>query len=194
MSFLRQTDNGEEKGLRTVITTEPTTEPISTTEFKAYAKIDYTDDDTIIAEMIKAARKWSEEYIGRKIINTTVTAHWANYERYMSLPFPPHISITYVKTTSQGVATALTLDSDYYFIENYDYVLEMNSIYNTYGLQVQYVCGYSPTSANVPQSIRYAIMKIVANMYEHRNDFVSASFSEVPFEAKALLQPFRIIF
>lgn len=194
MGLLKQDSKGMAKGLRTVINTEPTSEPVTTTEFKSFAKIDYTTDDTLIGELITAARKWVEDYIGRKVINTTVTAFWTSYAIDMSLPFPPHSSITHVKTVYLGDTTTLTEGSDYYVYGDVDYLVRFTTIYDAYSLEVKYVAGYGADATSVPKTIKYAIMKLVLNMYEQRNDFIEPGHVQVPFDVRALLQPYRIFF
>ena len=43
-------------------------EIVSTSDFKSYAKINYSDDDSLIALIITQARIWCENYISRDIV------------------------------------------------------------------------------------------------------------------------------
>ena len=40
--------------------TEPVNEPVTLVEAKAYLRVDTTDEDTLIATLITAARQWVE--------------------------------------------------------------------------------------------------------------------------------------
>lgn len=49
----------------TEIVQDYTTEPVSVAEAKTYMKIAFSDDDALIASLIKNARIWHENYTGR---------------------------------------------------------------------------------------------------------------------------------
>ena len=53
------------------IVTAPTLEPVTLTEAKAWARIDTTDDDTVVTGLITAARMAGEEYLRRTLISTS---------------------------------------------------------------------------------------------------------------------------
>ena len=45
--------------------TPPSAEPIAQSVAKTFLKIDISDDDTLVTELIKTARQFCEEYTGR---------------------------------------------------------------------------------------------------------------------------------
>ena len=45
--------------------------PIAQSVAKTFLKIDISDDDTLVTELIKTARQFCEEYTGRALINQT---------------------------------------------------------------------------------------------------------------------------
>ena len=51
--------------LDTEILQDYTTEPVSVATAKAYMKVNFTDDDTLIESLIKNARIWLENYTGK---------------------------------------------------------------------------------------------------------------------------------
>jgi uncharacterized phiE125 gp8 family phage protein len=53
------------------VTTAPTSEPITRDEAKSFLRVDISDDDTLIDNLIQSAREFCEEYTGRTLINTT---------------------------------------------------------------------------------------------------------------------------
>jgi uncharacterized phiE125 gp8 family phage protein len=55
------------------VTTEPSTEPITTEEFKLFARIDGDDEDTLIQGFIEASRMAAEIYLGRALLSQTIT-------------------------------------------------------------------------------------------------------------------------
>jgi hypothetical protein len=51
--------------LDTEVLQDYTTEPVSVATAKAYMKVNFTDDDTLIESLIKNARIWLENYTGK---------------------------------------------------------------------------------------------------------------------------------
>ena len=50
-----------------VIHTAWTTSAVATSDQKSFMRVDFSDDDTLIAELIKVAQNHVEEYTGRSI-------------------------------------------------------------------------------------------------------------------------------
>jgi uncharacterized phiE125 gp8 family phage protein len=60
-------------------------------------------------------------------------------------------------------------------------------------VQIAFQAGYGATHASVPGAIRAALLLLVAEMFERREDaVVGASIGEVPLAARRLLWPFRV--
>lgn len=55
----------------------PTADPISVSQAKRYANIDFDDRDEELQDLIRAAREWIEEYTQRALITETVVGVWA---------------------------------------------------------------------------------------------------------------------
>ena len=84
-------------------------EIVANSELKAYARIETSDDDTIVAEMIKSAREKCEAYINRDIVAKTRTLFISDVHRSgeygdlyrrkikIVLPFAPISSVTSVQ-------------------------------------------------------------------------------------------------
>ncbi len=84
-------------------------EIVSTSEFKDYARISGTTDDSLIAIILKQARIWCENYISRDIVAKNRTYFIDETNGIFDLPFGPIASISSV--TIEGVTT-----TDYSFI------------------------------------------------------------------------------
>ena len=54
------------------IVSAPSSEPIAQSVAKTFLKVDTSDDDTLITELIKTARQFCEEYTGRALITQTL--------------------------------------------------------------------------------------------------------------------------
>ena len=53
------------------LVTDATTEPVTTAEIKSHLRIDHSNDDTLLDNYIKSARRWTERVTGRCLINQT---------------------------------------------------------------------------------------------------------------------------
>jgi hypothetical protein len=115
------------------IVTQPTTEPITVTDAKLFAKIDTGDDDITVTALITAARMAAEEFLRKTLMPTTlkmtldlsggglydslgagtyempVTALYGSLPRELSLPKGPLSSVTSVVTYALD-NTASTFD------------------------------------------------------------------------------------
>lgn len=58
--------------------TEPTSEPVSLTEFKQYARIDFTnsDNDAVCSALLQSSRKYMEGLLGRALATQTILAEY----------------------------------------------------------------------------------------------------------------------
>lgn len=54
------------------VVSAPATEPVSLTEAKAWLKVDTSDDDTLITELIQVAREAAENYTRRAFVTQTL--------------------------------------------------------------------------------------------------------------------------
>src|SRR5215469_16680870 len=53
------------------LVTPPAVEPVLLADAKGQARIDTTDDDTLVTNLITGARQWAERYTGRAFITQT---------------------------------------------------------------------------------------------------------------------------
>jgi uncharacterized phiE125 gp8 family phage protein len=81
--------------------TAPSVEPISTAEAKLHCRVDATDEDTLIAALIVAAREYAEKYTGRALITRTVTILEPVTSDPVELPLPPLQFISSVQTVDE---------------------------------------------------------------------------------------------
>lgn len=201
--------NSERFGLS--ITTEPTVELWTTAEVKEQLRIDVKFDDTLVGNWNTAARKWAEAFTGRTFVNTTYSlrldqfpsATWRSNSQYsnaISLPRPPLSSVTSIAyLDTAGASQTLTVTTDYVAYS----VHEPGIITPAYGtswpstypvpqaVTIAYVGGYGSAATNVPMQIRQAVLIIVGEMYQARENM--GVLQGIPEAAKELLWPDRVI-
>tara|TARA_R100001440_G_scaffold75315_1_gene102244 strand:+ start:1377 stop:2039 length:663 start_codon:yes stop_codon:yes gene_type:complete len=202
------------------VVTSPDTLPITLAEAKTFLRIDTSDDDTLITTLIESAKDYAEEYLGRSLINTTFklsldgfsedqvpiqegfyTAPYMTFhKRYISLPKPPLVSVTHLKTFNED-NTESTFASTKYHVDNARnpgrVVLKEGETWPTdlrvaNGIEVTYVAGYGTAASDIPSAIKVGMREHVTYLYEHRGDY-EQGLNTFPILAKQLYQPYRVL-
>lgn len=184
------------------LVTPPAEEPITLSEAKAYARIDFSDDDTLIAGFIVAARQQCETITRRALITQTWDLILGEFpEREIEIPLPPLqsvTSITYLDDSgvSQTLATSvykvdtanlpgrITLKSGQSWPSTYD---------ESAAVTIRFVAGYGNAAA-VPDGIKSWLKLRTSTMYEHREESqVGTSIVTMPRDFTiGLLDPYRV--
>ena len=85
------------------VTTEPTEEPISVAQAKAYLKVDTDDEDDDVSAMLTEAREAAESECHRAFCTQTLTLTLDDFPwGEIRLPRPPLQSVTWVKYYNEG--------------------------------------------------------------------------------------------
>lgn len=189
-----------DENMEWVVSTPPAIEPVSLEDFKTFARIDGTDEDSQLLSFLITARSLVEKYLNRALIEQTITLKmdsWPEKESF-ELPRPPLISITAVETLSEADVATVYAASNYYIITTKEpglFILKHGATppQNTEryygGYQIRYKAGYGATSASVPNIIKDCIKQWATVMYENR-----AIVEEPPAEIKLSLTNYRIYY
>jgi len=182
--------------------TDATTEPVSVTTAKAFLRVDITDDDTLIGNLITAARLWAENYCGRSFTDKTLRADLPGFYDNIWLPFGPVYSVSSVKywdTASPSVLQtwASTNYNVFYNTLERNYGISFESTYpRSDAVQITYRVGYidgSPEADATPQAVIQSILLMVGDMYEHREaQIMYPGQLHVNKTAEILLNPYRL--
>ncbi len=191
------------------IITAATSEPITLAEARKHLRIEpygspeAHPDDSYISMLITAAREWCEQYTGRGLASQTIEMALDEFpDNEIQLPLTPVTSITSVKYVSTaGVET--TISNSVYALDDYS---QPNWLVLTYGsvwpdtnggannIKIRMVAGN--TSSNIPFPIKSAILLIIGNLYENRQEdqlaTSKATFNSLPMGVYNLLQPYRL--
>lgn len=142
------------------------TEPVTLTEVKAYANIDFPDWDVLIEQtMITAAREAVEEYCNISLVEKSVVA-LIQVESDQLLPYGP-IKATPVMVIKDeaGVVTTSAVKRGLDFVH-----ILTPGVY-----QVEYDTGYE----SVPKALKQAIMAKVLAGFENRGDKVVQKYDSI---------------
>jgi uncharacterized phiE125 gp8 family phage protein len=175
-------------------TAAPAVEPVTLTEAKAHCRVDSTADDTLLTNLIVAARELVEDYIDRSLVTQRLVMTLDQFPPEIELPRPPMsdsgtttaVTVTYtVNQTGQTTTLSTT-----------EYRVDRNStpgvLRNLYGgtwpsnlddpnsITVTWWAGYG-SSGDVPQRVKSAVLMTILELYEKRGD------GQMPDGAKRLL-------
>ncbi len=187
------------------VATAPTTEPFTRAYVKSWLKIpaSITAEDTIIDELILAARSWAEHGTGRALMTQTIEDYFDCWPScgVLSLSVAPIQSVSSISYLSGGTYTTWNI-ANY----NVDIIsapcritLKTNGSLPAYDVltpnafKVVYVAGASATS-DIPQVTKQAMLQKIAFMYENREDIPLGGGNTVrQRSADALLSAQRIL-
>jgi len=181
-------------------TVDPTSEPVTLSEAKLHSRVTATDDDTLITDLIVAARESVEDYTGRSIMPQTWVLYGEKLEGDdIELPHPPLASITSITYLDANGTRQTLADTEY------DIRTSTNQVELGWGkfwpivreqhesVQITYVTGYSDV---VPQPLKQAILLMIGHWYENRESVVIAnannSVIDLPFGVESLLAFYRV--
>lgn len=179
------------------VTTAPATEIWTVSEVKNYLKVDTSADDTLITNLIQSARQAAESYLNQALITQTITEkldRLSNPLLYLSVS--PVISVTsFQYADSQN--TTQTFDAGNYVVDTFTKPARLSLAYgkswptlygNINDVTITYTAGYSNQPSGVPYQIRQAILMMVADSYDNREDYIK----KLPTASEYLLDQYRV--
>jgi len=159
-------------------TAAPATEPVTLAEAKSHLRVDGTDDDTLITELIKGARQLVEGNTGRSLITQTwrlTLDRFPRNDEAIRLERPPLVSVESVTYVDTNGATQTMATSDYIVDTSHvqgEVALAYDKTWPDARAQqnavlVNYTAGYGAASA-VPEALKAAIKLRLGDLYENR--------------------------
>lgn len=161
---------------------------VTSAEAKAFMRVDYTTDDTIIDLLIEAAYDAFEAYTNRSLRTYDIVAVWEQYGASVDLPYAPVTSVTTVEYRFED-GTNNDVTSIWEQVGNQIRVLKPEEVAYGNRLVVTYSTGY----ASIPNKLKLGLLKWIATNYEDRQNTAEMSISEVPGSSKELWADYRIL-
>jgi uncharacterized phiE125 gp8 family phage protein len=129
-------------------------------EAKQHLRVDTTDEDNYILNLIRAAVGYAENYIQKDIVSTTNTLVLEDFSGVLiEVNEAPFVSLTSVKDVN-GAA----LVYDYLKIYDSYFTLELEQSQSESTVTLEFVTGY--TNATLPAAIRQAVLIKIADLYD----------------------------
>lgn len=175
----------------------PTVLPVTTAEARAQLRVTHFDDDAYIASLIAAAVAHIDGagVLGRAMISQT----WANWfpasPQRARLGMGPFIALTGVSYyDADGALQAANLsDFETRLIDGAVFCLPKDGFSwptaqsRPDAIRVSYTAGYGTAAADVPASLRHAILLLVAHWYDARAAASNTAMHDVPLAFDALI-------
>ncbi len=148
------------------VKTANTTEPVSLKEVKDFSRIDFSTDDEMLKNLIKAARKYCEDLTGISFISKTYKIKVRPADLSILIPVMPVTAVVAVSTVweEDGTEVLLTKDSDYYEIGGDRLEIRLASLEVGYDILIEVTAGHT----TLPDELRMAVLMAVDELYNSR--------------------------
>jgi uncharacterized phiE125 gp8 family phage protein len=189
--------------MSSILLTAPAVEPVTLADAKAYLRVAHSDDDAVIAALIAGARSHVEAQTRRALITQT----W----RLIRDGWPPDGRIAVVPVPLRSVVAARIYDAGgaTHAIDTGAFVADKAAVpailafapwtltepgRAAAGIEIDVEAGYGAAPANVPETLRQALLLLVAHWYENRGLIaVGQTVAVLPMAIAALIAPYRVL-
>ncbi len=172
------------------VTSETPALPVALAELKAFLRISVSDEDALLAGLVRAAAELCEAFTGRALIERTVTEVAAAAAVRIPLGAGPVRAIESVATLDEAGALSL-LGADAFTAE-IDAAgqgsVTLHAATERRRLSITYRAGMAADWNGVPEMLRHGIVRLAAQYYLRRGETRDA---EVPAAVTALWRPWR---
>lgn len=176
--------------------TPPASEPLTLAEARAWLRVDGTEEDGLIENLIVAAREAVEQATGRKLIAQDWRFALDGWPDNGCIPVPvgPVMAIDAVRVDTGG-ATPAVLALTGFRLDGVRHppmigveTLPPVPAVRRGGITIDVTCGYGASADDVPAMLRQAMRLLIARWFENRGDTPVAA---VPEDIAALLAGYR---
>lgn len=188
--------------------TGPSQEPITLEVAKAHLRVDFSDDDTLIAALLKASRQSAERFMGRALISQVWDLYLDCFPsdgsaiKLMPAPVIDVEGVFYGDDTPEA-----EMDAGGYILDRASaparLCLASGGSWPSItpfanAVRIRFRAGYvddevSPESGEVPEDIKVAILLNLASLYVNRESVVIGQTAvQLPWGAEQLLLQHRI--
>jgi uncharacterized phiE125 gp8 family phage protein len=180
---------------------DSTSEVVTLDEAKQSLRIDHNEDDSYINGLIKASRKWAEDYCQRSFFTQTWVMELDSFPNIncIELLMSPIASVSSIKYYDAD-NTQQTWDSSNYRVDTGSRIGRIEAVDTwptTYDIlnavEITYVAGESSISS-VDEGIKTAIKIMVGDLYELRQNVIVGSQVNVRNTTEILLNSYKIYY
>lgn len=147
-------------------------EPVTLDEAKNYLRVDFDTDDMLIQGLIEAARSHAESYTNLIIRDATIKVSFEKFQGWYYLNGPV-VSITSMALTDEQ-GTETNVPNTGYFLNRSELPARLYVTHEPAEVvrfvTITYMAGFTDTV--IPASIKNAILHMIGDWYENRDDSV----------------------
>lgn len=163
----------------------PASEPLTLSETKLFLRVDGATDDTLITDLITAARQMAEQHLHRSLITQTLKLSLDNsLPERVRLPHGPVQSLSSIIMFARD-GSQTVLDPENYYLAAEKELLHVCVPVLGHRIEITYVAGYGAVS-DIPESIRQGMLLHIAALYDRE-----AVAGAIPEATANLYYPFR---
>jgi uncharacterized phiE125 gp8 family phage protein len=151
----------------------------------------------LITTLLQSAREVAERYLNQALITQTITEKLDRLNSpVLYLSVSPVIAVSsFQYADSQN--TTQTYNSSNYIVDTFEKPARLSVGYgktwptlygNINDVTITYTAGYSTESSGVPMQIRQAVLMMVADGYDNREDYIK----KLPTASEYLLDQYRV--
>jgi uncharacterized phiE125 gp8 family phage protein len=178
---------------------EPALEPVTVADARAWLRVTHTSEDTLISDLISAARQDVENQTGLSLISQQwrlTMDDWPDGD-IIELPRGPVTGVLAVTVYSANGTPSTMPPTDYLLDMRSDPARLMFEKRATLGrrmngIEIDFSAGFGATGTSVPDLLTRAILLLVAHWYEFRGAFrASDQPVSYPDGYLPLMRPYR---
>lgn len=159
-------------------------EPVTATEVKNYLKVDFSNDDTLISDLITGIREQIELFTGLSLVVKTIEYFDDEIDDEIKLPYPEHDEITEVKINDEVTDAYIKTGLTQLIIK--PTVISVNDA-NDYGIKITYT-----TKGTCPKGIKIEILKAIDEKYRNRGNTFEGAIADLSENSYANLAKYCI--
>ena len=156
-------------------------EPLTTADVKAWAKIENSDEDTLVSSLITSCRHEIESYTKMVLCNQT----WRTFYQFdyaKTIFYSPRMTATSVSVDVDG--TTLTVDTDYLFNSNTGRL----KLKNEYGSDSEITITWTvQTTLSAQSALKQALLDLVTYRFYNRGTY------DLPQNVRTVLDQYRVL-
>lgn len=164
----------------------PTIHPVSLSMIKSFLRVESSQDDDLILNLISIATEYAEWYMEKSLMRQKWQISCIGYiPRKIQLIFGPLIGVESVKTIFRN-GSETVVNKDLYYVDIVGSYIEFYSYFNVLRIDIVYEAGHLDANL-IPAQIKHGIAHHVAIAYKNREAENSNSLAIV----REIYSPFR---
>jgi uncharacterized phiE125 gp8 family phage protein len=173
-----------------MITAEPAPLPIPLAEAKSFLRIAVSDEDALLAGLVRGAADMCEAFTGRALLERAVAEVLSAATGWTRLGAAPVRAVLGVDALDGGGA-ATPLDAATYAVDidaAGDGWVRLLAAGDAKRIRVSYLAGMAADPNGLPEALRHGIVRLAAHLYAHRDN---PNGGGPPAAVTALWRPWR---